>query len=98
MNIFGLTITRARRGPSRAEQNASAASAGAVAGDSGPVAIRIHRDELALVERLIREADRAQTGLRWTGPLDEFVASPHIRLDAASAVEASPQFVPFLPD
>jgi len=96
MNIFGLTITRSRRGPSRAERNALAARAGAIAGNSGPVAVRIHRDELALVERLVRAA--AWSEARWTGSADEFVASLHVRLGAASAVEASPQFVPFLPD
>ncbi|XVV00796.1 hypothetical protein ACQPW3_25640 [Actinosynnema sp. CA-248983] len=98
MNIFGLTITRVRRGPSRAERNASAASAAAVPGDGGPVAVRIHRDELVLVERLIREAPRSRHGGRWTGPVEEFVASLQVRLGAASAVEADPQFVPFLRD
>ncbi|MEV6235998.1 hypothetical protein [Lentzea sp. NPDC051838] len=98
MNIFGLTITRTRRGPSRAERNASAAGARSAEDTGGPEGVRIHRDELVLVERLIRTAGWVNVSGRWKGPVDEFVASLHVRLGAASAVEADPQFVPFLLD
>jgi hypothetical protein len=109
VNIFGWSITRSAATSSaqaRAARNAAAmtSSVGTAALPGAPTAARIHRDEIPLAVRILRKAHEYQWVLRLhQHPVsdyrpDEFAAVLQQRLGAAAAVEANPQFAPFLPE
>lgn len=112
MNIFGWTFTVRRTVTPhqlRADRNAAAmvGSLGAAALPGTQLGARIHRDEIALAESLLRMALAENRAVRRAYPHgtytdlgfdpDQFVATMHQRLGAAAAVEADVQFAAILP-
>lgn len=112
MNIFGWTVTVRRRvsaQQSRADRNAAAMTGciGTAALPGEQLGARIHRDEIALAEAVLRAAKKENSSARLMYPtcahtdldfdVDRFVAVLHERLGGAAAVEANPQFAAILP-